>query len=89
MVVKIMMSISKENEILEEDLVMDLEWLREEFEILFDPLRGSYTELDQELANDVLDIFLENTDVGGNIELPNFLNEVVENIEKKYSKLLQ
>ncbi len=76
------------NEIIEEDLVNDLEWLKEEFEFLFDSRMGNHTEVDKKFANDVLDYFLENTDVGGNIVRYNFLVEVLENIEKKYSILL-
>ena len=83
-----MMSISKKNEILEENLVIDWEWLKEEFEILFDSRMGNHTEMDKKIANDSLDYFLENTDIGGNIVLFKFLDGIVENIEKKYSILL-
>jgi hypothetical protein len=88
-VVKKMMSISKIEEILEENLVIDLEWLREEFEILFDSKMGNHTEMEKKIANDVLDYFLENTDVEGNIALLSFLDEVLENIEKRYPILLK
>ncbi len=77
------------NEILEEDLVIDLEWLKEEFEILFNSKIGNHTEMDKKIANDVLDYFLEKTNVQGNIGLLNFLDDVVENIEKEYSILLK
>jgi hypothetical protein len=84
-VVKKMMSISEINEILEENLAIDMEWFKEEFEILFDSKMENHTEIDKTIANDVLDYFLENTDIEDNFELLNFLNEVLENIEKKYS----
>jgi len=83
------MSISKINEILVENLEIDLEWLKEEFEILFESKMGNHTEMQKKIANDVLDSFLENADVEGNIVLFIFLDEVVENIEKKYSILLK
>jgi len=83
------MSISKIDEILEENLVIDLEWLKEDFEILFDSKMGIHTEMDKKIANDILDYFLENIDVDGDIGLLNFLDEVVDNIEKKYSLLLK
>ncbi|MHA2007476.1 MAG: hypothetical protein ACXABO_07275 [Promethearchaeota archaeon] len=83
-----MMSISKINEALEENLVIDLEWLKEEFEILFDSKMGNHTELEKRIANNILDYFLENTDVEGNVALLNFLDEVLEAIEKNYSILL-
>jgi hypothetical protein len=82
------MSISKINEALEENLVIDLEWLKEEFEILFDSKMGNHTELEKRIANNILDYFLENTDVEGNVALLNFLDEVLEAIEKNYSILL-
>jgi len=82
------MSISKKYEILEENLVIDSEWLKEEFEFLFDSRMENHTEIDKKVANDVLDYFLEHTNVGGYIVLYNFLVEVLENIEKKYSILL-
>ena len=82
------MSISKKYEILEENLVIDSEWLKEEFEILFDSRMGNHTEIDKKVANDVLDYFLEQTNIAGNIVLHNFLVEVLEYIEKKYSILL-
>ena len=83
-----MMSISKKNEILEENLVIDWEWLKEEFEILFDYRMGNHTEMEKKIANDVLDYYLEITDIGGNLVLFKFLDGIVENIEKKYSILL-
>ncbi len=83
------MSISKINEIVEENLVIDLEWLIEEIEILFDSKIGNYTEIDKKIANDVLDYFLEITDIDSNIVLLNFLDEVVESVEKQYPKLLK
>jgi predicted transcriptional regulator len=82
------MSISKLNEVIEEDLVIDLEWLKEEFEVLFDSKMRYHSEMDKKIANGVLDFFLVNADVDGNIELLNYLDEIVENIEKKYSILL-
>ena len=83
-----MMSISKKNEILEENLVIDWEWLKEEFEILFDSRMRNHTEMEKKIANDVLDYYLEITDIGGNLVLFKFLDGIVENIEKKYSILL-
>ncbi|MFW9824611.1 MAG: hypothetical protein ACFFE4_16835 [Candidatus Thorarchaeota archaeon] len=84
-----MMSISEQNATIEEDLIIELEWLTEEFEILFKSKIGNLTELDKKIANDILDYFLEIADFGGNVELLNYLDEVVDNIENKYSDLLK
>ncbi|MFX0083413.1 MAG: hypothetical protein ACFE94_16830 [Candidatus Hodarchaeota archaeon] len=77
----------KYHEILEEDLVLELEWLEEEFEILFDSKIEEHTAMDKKFANDILDYILENTDVDGNIRLLDLLNEVLEKIENRYSPL--
>ncbi|MFW9882322.1 MAG: hypothetical protein ACFFG0_55375 [Candidatus Thorarchaeota archaeon] len=77
----------KYHEILEEDLVIELEWLREEFELLFDSKIEKHTEVDKRIANDILDYVLENIDVDGDIRLLALFEEVLEQIEKRYSKL--
>jgi len=77
----------KYHEILEEDLVLELEWLKEEFEILFKSKIEKNAKINKRLANDILDYMLENTDVYGNIELLNLLDEAIEFTEKMYPKL--
>jgi hypothetical protein len=78
---------SKLDEILEENLVKDLEWLKDEIEILFKYKKNKYTEKDQKIANAILDYFLENTYVGDNLILINLMNEQIENIEHRYVNL--
>jgi hypothetical protein len=75
------------HEILEEFLEKELDWLKEEFEVLFQSKIKNYTEKDKKLANNILDYILENTYVYDNIILINLLNEALENIEKKYINL--
>jgi hypothetical protein len=83
------MSVSlKYQEILEEDLVIELEWLKEEFEILFNSKIEEHKEIDKKIANDILDYMLENTDVNGNLRLLDLFDKVLNKIEKKYSKLI-
>jgi len=77
----------KYHEILEEFLEKELDWLKEEFEILFKSKMENYTKNDKKLANDILDYVLENTYVNDNIILINLLNEALESIEKKYISL--
>jgi len=83
------MSISKINEIVEENLVIDLEWLIDEFKILFNSKMDNHTEIDKKIANDILDYFLEIIDVADKVMLLRLLDKVIENVEKKYSKLLK
>ncbi|KKK44669.1 hypothetical protein LCGC14_1707160 [marine sediment metagenome] len=72
----------KYHEILEENLIVELEWLKEEFEILFQFKLEKYTKLDVDTANRILDYFLENKDEYNNIMLLNLLDKVKEDIEK-------
>ena len=75
-------------EILEETLKEKMEWLKEEFEIMFAPKTGKFTIKDKEMANDIIDYVLEHNNVYDIIILLNLLNETVEKIEKKYPNLL-
>jgi len=76
------------HEILEEPLIKKLEWLKEEFEIIFAPKTGKFTIKDKKIANDIIDYVLEHTYIYNNIIMLNLLNETVEKIEKKYANLL-
>ncbi len=74
-------------EILEENLVVELEWLKEEFELLFQSKLGKYTKMDVKTANSILDYFIENTYVFDNLILLNLRDKVKRDIEKKYPDL--
>ncbi|GAG54853.1 unnamed protein product [marine sediment metagenome] len=74
-------------EILEEDLVMELEWLKEEFEVLFDSKIEKLSEMDKKIATDLLIYILENTDVHDNFILLDILEEATDIIEKSYPTL--
>ena len=75
------------HEILEEILVEKLEWLKEEFEILFKNKKGKYMNKDRKIANNILDYILEHTYVYNNLLLLNLLNETTESIEEMYPNL--
>ena len=77
----------KYHEILEEDLVVEMEWFKEEFEILFKSKIEKFTQVDKKIANDLLNYILENTDVLYNFLLLNILDDVTNNIEKTYPTL--
>ena len=74
-------------EILEEDLVMELEWLKEEFEVLYDSKIEKLSKMDKKIATDLLNYILENTDVHDNFLLLNVLEEATNIIEKSYPNL--
>jgi len=74
-------------EILEENLRGELEWLKEEFKILFNSKTENYSEKDKRMANDILDYIIENVYVYDNMILQTLFTEAVENIEKMYPNL--
>ncbi len=75
------------HEILEETLIEKLEWLKEEFKIIFAPKTGRFTSKDKKIANDIINYILEHTYVYNNIIMFNLLNETTESIEKMYPNL--
>lgn len=74
-------------QVLEESLRKELEWLIEEFKILFKSKIEIDPKNDKKLANEILDYILENTLVNDNIILYNLFTETMENIEKLYPDL--
>ncbi|MHA2182113.1 MAG: hypothetical protein ACXAAH_11900 [Promethearchaeota archaeon] len=77
----------KYHEILEEDVAVEMEWVKEEFEILFKSKAENYSPKDKKIANDLLNYILENTDVHENIGLHNIVGEATNSIEKSYPTL--
>ncbi|MFX1456164.1 MAG: hypothetical protein ACFFDB_12390 [Promethearchaeota archaeon] len=75
------------HEILEEDLIIDMEWLKEEYELLFNSKKKKFTQADKNIANDLLNYILENTDVQDSYTLLNIMEETTSDIEKTYPKL--
>ena len=82
-----MNAILKYHEILEEDIVVEIEWLKEEFEILFKSETERYSQMDKKVASDLLNYILENTDVHENLLLHNMLEVETNIIEKSYPAL--
>lgn len=74
-------------QVLEESLIKELEWLIEEFKILFKSKNEIDPNKDKKLANEILDYILENTLVSDNIILYNLFTETLESIEKMYHHL--
>ena len=73
------------NEILEEDLKAELEWLEDEFEILFKLKEND--EKDRKLANDILDYIFKIYFIYDNITWLHLLNKLSDNLEKTYPAL--
>ena len=75
------------HEIFKESLEEELEWLKDEFEILFKSKIGHYNKKEKKIANDIFDYMLENTMAYDNIILYNLFFDAMENIEKIYPEL--
>ena len=77
----------KYHEIFEEELVVEMEQLKEEFELLFTSKNGDYTSTDKKIANNLLNYVLENTDIHDSYLLLHILEETTSNIEDSYPLL--
>ena len=77
----------KYHEILEENLIEELEWLKEEFILLFKSKMEKYSERDKMIANDIMDYVMENLYVYDNMIFLTLFTETIENIEKMYPNL--
>lgn len=75
------------HEILEESLTEELEWLKEEFVILFKSKAQKYNERDRMTANSILDYAMDNMYVSDSLILLTLFTEAIENIENMYPDL--
>ena len=75
------------HEIIEENLLEELEWLKEEFIMLFKSKALKYTEGDRMTANSILDYVMDNMYVNDSMILLTLFTETIENIEKMYPNL--
>ena len=76
------------HEILEENLIEEIEWLKEEFIILFKSKVPKYTtERDKNTANNILDYMMDNVYVYDSMILLTLFTEAIENIERMYPNL--
>ena len=75
------------HEILEENLIDEIEWLKEEFIILFKSKGQKYNERDKVTANSILDYVMDNVYVYDSMILLTLFTEAIENIERMYPNL--
>ncbi len=77
----------KFHEIMEENLKNELIWLIEEFRILFKAKSDNYSEIDQKIANKILDHIMDNTPAYDSLKLYNMLFDTMDEIENMYPGL--
>jgi len=72
------------NDILEDNLIQRLNWLKEEFYYLFKFRQHKYNQKDKELAQQIIESFIESVNPSDSKGMTDLLIETVEAIEKKY-----
>ncbi len=72
------------NDILEDNLIQRLNWLKEEFYYLFKFKQHKYNQKDKELAQQIIENFIESVNPSDSKVMTDLLIETVEAIEKKY-----
>jgi len=72
------------NDILEENFIQKLNWLKEEFYYLFKFRQHKYNQKDKELAHQMMKNFIESINPSDDKRMTELLLETVEAIEKKY-----
>ena len=72
------------NDILEDSLIQRLNWLKEEFYYLFKFKQHKYNQKDKELAQQIIENFIESVNPSDSKGMADLLLETIEAIEKKY-----
>ena len=74
--------------VLEEDLKDDLDWLKKEFEILFNSKRNRFTKQDKSLADRIIKNMLIKRNIYDKEGLLYLLIYALQNLEKMYPSLM-
>lgn len=75
------------DDLLEDSLIEELEWLREEFELLFKPKRQNLSDKDKELANQMIQIIVNKMNFSDDKRINEILIEAIEKIEYNFPEL--
>ncbi|MGB5911584.1 MAG: hypothetical protein ACXACC_10285 [Promethearchaeota archaeon] len=74
------------DDLLEDSLIEELEWLKEEFEFLFNSRKHHPTEKDKQLANQMIENVFNKIDFLDDSRISDLLIEALENIEYNFPK---
>lgn len=72
------------NDILENCLEEELNWLKEEFDFLFKFKKRNYTEKDIQIANKIIDSIIKSVDLSDNNRILDLLSDTLEAIAREY-----
>jgi len=72
------------NDILENSLEEELNWLKEEFDFLFKFKKHNYSEKDIQIANKIIDSIIKSVDLSDNNRILDLLSDTLEAIAREY-----
>ena len=75
------------DELLEDSLIEELEWLKEEFEFLFKSEKYCSTEKDKQLANQIIENILKKLDFSGDNRINELLIKTLETLHFNFPDL--
>ena len=76
------------DEILEENLIKELEWLKEEFELFFEPKKGNFSKMDLNLAKKIIENFMDCINLIDNPRILELVSDTLNELDLKFPKLL-
>ncbi|MFW9772888.1 MAG: hypothetical protein ACFFB4_14310 [Promethearchaeota archaeon] len=75
------------DDLLEDSLIEELEWLREEFDLLFKFKKHNTSDKDKQLANQMIKIIINKVKFSDDKRINEILIEAIEKIEYNFPEL--
>ncbi len=75
------------DQVLKKMMKEDLEWLKEEFQLLFEDNHDSYTKTEKHIAMKILEDVKSKSKIYNNEELVSLCSITIKNIEQAYTNL--
>ena len=76
------------DEIIEENLIKELEWLKEEFALFFEQKKSSFSKTDFSLAKKIIENFMDRINLIENKRILELVSDTLNDLDLKYPKLL-
>ena len=76
------------DEIIEENLINELEWLKEEFALLFEQKKCNFSKTDLNLAQKIIENFMDRINLIENKRILELVSDTLNDLDLKYPKLL-
>ena len=76
------------DEIIEENLIKELEWLKEEFALFFEQKKSNFSKTDFNLAKKIIENFMDRINLIENKRILELVSDTLNDLDLKYPKLL-